>query len=509
MNAPRSANALRRAIDNPPPVVGVGTESSVTGLDRRSVGFADVLAQSVSAVAPSAAATTVPIMVAVAAGSASVWAIAAAMLLCAVVASTVNQFTRRLAAAGSLYTFVAKGLGTTASSVTGVAMIIGYGVIAMFALTGAGLYLSFLLDQFAPEVAASGLVVPICILATGALCFFVLARGIRLSTRVTMLVESVSVVLIVVLVVALLAVQPAGIDGNLLNPTALLSGTVSIGDFAAGAMLAITAFVGFESSAALGVEARRPFAAIPRAVLWTVMGAGLLYLLSTYSQLVGFETLGRDIGSSTSPVNELASAYGIEWVGILLDASIATSFFACAIASTTALTRVLFSMGREGLLPNSLGHASATNRTPIVAIAAVLPVLVGVPIWLIATGGSVWFAMGILIVGAASGYVVAYILLCIAAPVFLWRIGELTLWPAIKAAVGAAGLTAVLVAFLISEGATAQGGAMWAFLVLMVVGSAGILVLRTRRPWLHQTIGMHDETVLADVLGGDRQPEPL
>ncbi len=507
MTAPTFVSALRRAIDNPPRITGVATDSPVAGLDRRSVGFADVMAQSVSAVAPSAAATTIPIMVAAAAGSASVWAIAVAMLLCAVVATTVNQFTRRIAAAGSLYTFVAKGLGPTASSIAGVSMIVGYAFIAMFALSGAGLYLSFLLGMVVPGAAASPAVVAIFIVAVAGLCFFVLARGIRLSSRVTMLVESVSVALIVVLVLSLLAVQPAGLRWELLNPATVFLGDASIGDFATGAVLAITAFVGFESAATLGVEARRPFASIPRAITWAVIGAGLLYLLSTYSQLVGFGTLGRDIASSASPVNELASAYGIGWAGVLLDASIATSFFACAVASTTALTRVLFSMGREGILPSPIGRASSINRSPIVAIAVVLPVLAIVPLWLLAAQSSVWAVMAFLIVGAAAGYIVAYIMVCIAAPVFLLRIGELTPWPAITAAVGAMSLTAVLAIYLVSQSTAPQTGGVGLFLLIMVFGTGGILLLRSRKPWLHHTIGVHDETVMADVLGGDRRTE--
>ena len=74
-------SALERAIQNPQPVAGIQSRSPVDGLDRRSVGFVDVLSQSVSAVAPSAAATTMPLLVATVAGGATVWALGAAMLL--------------------------------------------------------------------------------------------------------------------------------------------------------------------------------------------------------------------------------------------------------------------------------------------------------------------------------------------------------------------------------------------------------------------------------------------
>ncbi|MET0954474.1 MAG: APC family permease, partial [Cryobacterium sp.] len=156
-------SALERAIVDPQPVAGIETRSPVDGLNRRSVGFLDVFAQSVSAVAPSAAATTMPLLVAMVAGGATVWALLAAMLLALLVATTVNQFTRRIAATGSLYTFVAHGLGTTASFVTGVALLVGYGFVAMFALGGAGYYLAIVAARFWPALTGT-LLVPVLLI---------------------------------------------------------------------------------------------------------------------------------------------------------------------------------------------------------------------------------------------------------------------------------------------------------------------------------------------------------
>ena len=489
-------SALERAIENPQPVAGIESRSPVDGLDRRSVGFIDVLSQSVSAVAPSAAATTMPLLVATVAGGATVWALGAAMLLALLVATTVNQFTRRIAAAGSLYTFVAHGLGTTASFVTGTALLVGYGFVAMFALGGAGYYLAILASRLWPALTGSLLLPVLVILGMAAACLVLLARGIRVSTRATLLVECVSVVIILALVVALLVVQGPALDWSVLD----MSG-VRPADFAVGAALALTAFVGFESSATLGVEARRPYATIPRAVTWTVIGSGGLYLLAALSQLVGFASVGGSITASVSPVNDLAAAYGIDALGLLLDVSIAASFLACAIASITALVRVLFSMGREGLLPSAFGRSHRRHRTPFVAIVVTVPVLTTGLIGTILLTGSVWRAMEIFIVGAAGGYIAAYILACVAAPAFLWRIGELTPWPLVRAGVAAGLLSAVLVVYLAVESSSARFAGVWVFLAVMLVGTVFAVVRRIRRPWLRDTVGVYDVPVSTDVLG--------
>jgi len=171
--------ALERAISNPPSVRGLESRSPVDGLQRRSVGFIDVFAQSVSAVAPSAAATTIPLIVTVTAGGATMWSLAIAMLLSWLVATTVNVFAKRIAATGSLYTFVSKGLGTGAAFVTGVALLIGYGFIAMFALAGAGYYLSILLHRFWPGMPSSTGVVSALLVCMAMVCLVVLVRGIH------------------------------------------------------------------------------------------------------------------------------------------------------------------------------------------------------------------------------------------------------------------------------------------------------------------------------------------
>jgi amino acid transporter len=495
-------DALARAIERPEPVAGLADRSPLAGLARRSVGFADVLAQSVSAVAPAGAAFTTPLLVSAVAGGVSLPALAAALVIALLTASTINEFTRRMAATGSLYTFVARGLGSAAAFVAGVGLLIGYGFIAMFALAGSGYYLGLLVTRLLPFAVDPVLLAAGAIVVLGALCLFVLARGIRLSTRVTLLVEATSVALIVALIIAVIVA-----NADRLPVLVAQDAPFDLQGFAVAATLAITAFVGFESSAALGVEAKRPFASIPRAIMWTVLVSGVVYLGAAAAQAIGFDVTGLDPAASTSPANDLAAAFGVPWAGFVLDVSISTSLFACAVASSTALVRVLFSMGREGLLPPALGTAHPRYRTPFVASAVALPVVIAVPVVAVFLTGGVWNAMTVLIIFAAAGYVLAYVLACIAAPVFLHRIGELGAWPLVKAAVAAIALTAVVVLYLAEEVGGARAAGVWGFVALLGAGIAVYWVRMLRRPWLRHAIGVYDHAVAGDVLGGIPEAE--
>ncbi|MFD4959034.1 APC family permease [Microbacterium sp. NPDC058389] len=492
--------ALERAIARPDPVHEFGARSPLYGLDRRSVGFLDVLAQSVAAVAPAAAATTVVLLVAGISPAATVLSIVLAGVLSLLVARTIAQFARRFAAAGSTYTYTARGLGPGAGLAAGAAVLVGYGAIAMFALLGGAYYITFLLRAVWPDAGGPGGLAAV-LAAEAAFVAVVLVRGIRISSRIALVVEVLSVALIAVLLVVLLVrigpVDPARVLGfEEFDPAAL----------AAGSVIAITAFVGFESASTLGVEARSPLRTVPRAIVWTVVLSGGLYVLAAVAQVAGFDALGAPLAESASPINELASAYGLGGWGVVADLGIAASFLACAIGSTTALTRVLFTMGRDGVLPAPAGSAHARFGTPIGAVALSFPVIAGVPFLLLLGGLDVRAAMHVTIAVGGAGYIVGYILVCAAAPVFLRRIGELTAGTAVAAIASAVALTGALVTFFAVDAASGSA-ALW--IVLAVAALAGVAVavrLRRGTPSLAR-IGSYDEPVASQVLGGVARDE--
>jgi amino acid transporter len=126
-------------------------------------------------------------------------------------------------------------------------------------------------------------------------------------------------------------------------------------------------------------------------------------------------------------------------------------------------------MGREGVVPERIGNAHRVFRTPHVALLVVMPAIVAVPIlYLFMSGSSREVMIGLLAV-SAHGYVGAYLLVCLAMPAFLRRIGELTRSP------------------LVIGGLLATGFAFYA--------------VRSRRvPGLAEHVGVFDETVAGDVL---------
>ena len=192
-SGPIDGGRVMTRVDRLPP------QSPVAGLRRRRLSFAEVLAQSVSALAPSAAMVVVPSIVLVEAGAATLPAFVAATALVLLVGWCLTQFGRRMAAVGGTYSYTAKGLGPVGALIGGWALLIGYAAVAMAALVGSAAYLAGLFG-----LAPSPLAVAVLGGAVGLAATLCTIRGIQLSARVALALEVLSIVLVLTVLAVLL-----------------------------------------------------------------------------------------------------------------------------------------------------------------------------------------------------------------------------------------------------------------------------------------------------------------
>jgi amino acid transporter len=244
-------------------------------------------------------------------------------------------------------------------------------------------------------------------------------------------------------------------------------------------------------------EAQRPFVTVPRAIRWTPVALGVLYTFAAAMQSTG--TIRAGIGSVPIVLTLPASAgSGATALSIVMELGITASWFACVIGSTTALSRTLFAMGREGVVSERLGRAHRRFRTPHVALCAAMPIIVVVPVGYLFIAGSSRDVMLGLLALSAHGYVGAYLLVCLATPAFLHRIGELTRTPLL---IGIT--TAVLMIAIIVWAALTLDSPVWiatvVYALLLATGLALFALRRRAVPDLAQRVGVFDETVSGDV----------
>src|SRR5213076_92367 len=248
--------------------------------------------------------------------------------------------------------------------------------------------------------------------------FLLTYRDIRISTTAGVILGAFEIVIFAGLSIWMLLSNIGDLNLQPFNPSHA-DGNWS-GVFK-GMVFAILAFIGFEAAAPLGEEARRPRWTVPRAVVGSCFLIGLFYLFCSYAWVIGtgFDNFTADTLAQANPWRHLAEVF---WAGgwVLIFLAIINSALANSNAGVNAASRVIFAMGRNGVLPKQFGRTHPTHKTPHVAIVAQTILGIGVALLL----GWKWSplnAFGTLSYALTSLVILVYITVCISCVVYYRR----------------------------------------------------------------------------------------
>jgi amino acid transporter len=380
------------------------------GLRGEALSPMETLAQSVSTIAPtSTPAATIPLVAALA-GNGTWLAYLLAMVAILLVAWCISRFARYSASPGSLYTYAAMILPAWLSAVAAWSLLLAY--IATGSSVIGGFY--HFANLLFVEVMGRGFSGAGQALIVTGVSVWIAWRDVKISARLMLWIEALSLLVILVVVALVLVRHALHVDPGQLHLTAMTGGGLRL-----GLVLALFSFVGFESATTLGAEARNPLKTIPRVVIESAVIAGLFFIVSAYSEVLGFHVAGQDLGTSQAPMHVLAGVARVPALGILIDVGAAVSLFAGTLGCITAAARVLLLMAHNGLAHSTFRTTHARNETPTIAVlatgfAAVLPV--AVLAYRGSSGLDVYGWMGSL---ATYGFIVTYALVCAALPRYL------------------------------------------------------------------------------------------
>lgn len=447
----------------------------------------EVFAQSLAASGPSVALALTPSLVFLTAGVHTIWSFIVAVIIVLLVGLNVASFARRRAAAGSLYTWTAAGLGRLAAFAGGWGIVIGYAGIAAVNIAGVALFGSAIVSQAGGNGDSLAVRIPI-LLAAAVVVLAIPLRGIQISSRIGLVLEVLSLIALAILFIAVLVHNGAHFDSNQFH---ISSGSVN--SIFVGAVLATSAFVGFESAGSLGAEARHPHRTIPRVIIGIVLVIGGLYVVGSYIQVLGFET-SKDLAASASPLNALAGYAKIPNLAYVLDVGLIFATLGCASATLNAAGRAIYSFGREGVLATAFGRTHSRFRTPHVALTTTWVVTVLVPLIFLIYGTDLLTSMGYIATIATFGFLVTYLLVALACPVYLGRIGEFKIGYAITGALAAASIAYVIWNNLVPTPPSPYNRLPYVFLIIWAVGIIWYAVLSVARPERARQLGtLHED----------------
>jgi amino acid transporter len=352
------------------------TETGYERLGARRLKLVDVIAQSVGLIGPVfSAAFLIPLIAGVnfsgeGAGVATPFAVILAAIGVLALGWIVAQYAKRVHAAGSLYDYVTMGFG---SRVGGWAGWIYYGATLLLSSAIAVLVGWFLRDNVLPAFGIDGLLTSwVWSLLYVVLVFLVLAAGVKISTRLQLLLALVSAVaLLYFFVVVIINAPKQSVDA--FNPAAAPSYTGIL----FGVLYGVLIFVGFETAANLAEEAEHPKRAIPRAVTLSVLIVAVFYVIAAYAQIAGFGfEFGALAAAADGPIFALPAAVGLgeqELTVKILLVVVLLDVMAVGLGAATASTRGIFALARDRKIPGAV--AATTGRGDPIGSALIVAVV--------------------------------------------------------------------------------------------------------------------------------------
>ena len=265
--------------------------------------------------------------------------------------------------AGSAYTYVRKAVDARAGFLVGWAVLLDYFFLPMVIWLIGGAYLS---AEF------PGVPNWIWLITFIALTTILNVLGIKIAEKANFVLMAFQI-LVIGFFVVLSVKQVLHVGDSLASTQPFFHPGSTLGTISGGAALATYSFLGFDAVTTLTEETTEPRKTIPRAILLTALiGGGIFIVLAYFTQLAH---PGSTFTDESSAAFEIATTIGGNLFASFFLAGLVVAQFASGIAAQASASRLMFAMGRDGVLPRVFGKLQPKFATPVFGI--VLTGLVG------------------------------------------------------------------------------------------------------------------------------------
>lgn len=275
------------------------------------------------------------------------------------------ELASTIPASGSSYSYAYVTLGEIVAWAVGWMLMLEYGVAVAAVAVGWGEYLNEFLGAFGVTIPAAfasppgdGGVFNIPAIVVVFACMFLLIRGASESARV----NAIMVLLKIGILLFFCAVAFTAFDGNNLEPFLPL-GILGV---TAAAGQVFFSYIGFDAASTAGEEAKNPKRDLPFAIIGSLVVVTVLYLLVALAALGAQPWESFEGQGSEAVLSSVAnSAVGGTWAGTLIAVGAIISIFSVVLVTLYGQTRILFAMGRDGLLPKAFTRVNPRTQTPV------------------------------------------------------------------------------------------------------------------------------------------------
>lgn len=273
------------------------------------------------------------------------------------------RMANKLPIAGSAYSYVQRTFGGKVGFLVGWAQILDYLFLPILNYLVLGIYL----NEAFPSI-------PAYVFVLGSLCSVSLLNYLGIK-----LINSVNFTLIIIQIFFIGLFIFLTLSNVSLTPETMIKPLqVNAGDFnglLSGAAILCLAFLGFDAIATLAEESNDAQKSLPRAIIWTVLIAGCIFLVVSYCAHLAYpvwqdfidnkDTASLDVVRRVGDISQL----GGDFMYNFFQAAYLTGVFASAMTAQTSVSRIFYAMGREGVLPKQIFYKIHPRfRTPYLSI---------------------------------------------------------------------------------------------------------------------------------------------
>ncbi|WP_442907053.1 APC family permease [Kitasatospora sp. NBC_01250] len=265
---------------------------------------------------------------------------------------------------GSSYSYAYATLGEATAYVVGVCLLLEYGVSASAIAVSWGQYLNkfcqlafgVTIPDWLAQPPGDGGVFNLPAVVLVALVCLLLVRGVSESAKVNAAMVAIKIVVLGLFV----AVGLTGFhSGNLHDFMPL--GIGGVGTAASGIFFS---FIGLDAVSTAGEEVRDPRRTLPRAIIISLVVVTLLYV-AVALVAIGAQPWQKFDGQEAGLAQILQDLTGQTWPALIFALGAIVSIFSVTLVVIYGQTRILYSMGRDGMLPARFARVSARTGTPV------------------------------------------------------------------------------------------------------------------------------------------------
>jgi APA family basic amino acid/polyamine antiporter len=298
------------------------------------------------------------------AGPGVIVSFALAGITAALTAVCYAELASTIPVSGSSYSYTYATMGEIVAFGVAACLLLEYGVSAAAVSVGWGQYLNELLsDLFGFRIpgainAAPGeggfFNLPAIVLVT--LCGLLLIRGVRESATANTIMVLIKLAILALFIV----VGFTGFSGDNLEPFAPF-GIAGIGA-AAGSIF--FSFIGLDAVSTAGEEVHNPRRNLPLAIVFATIIVTTFYILVALAG-VGAQPYQQFAGQEAGLSAIMRNITGSTWPAAVLAAGATISIFSVTLVVLYGQSRILFAMGRDGMLPEIFHRVDPRTLAPV------------------------------------------------------------------------------------------------------------------------------------------------